>query len=168
MGESYLRIALSVVLLVASAAARAQFPPPAFPGQMRPAGDPAVVDRGHQLYDIHCRACHGADLRGGDMGGPNLLRSPLTLNDQAGESIGPVVRNGRTPEGGGRSSGRLAISEMGLYRVTDGTRTALAAAGPLNPIEFADVRSTPEKLGPIAAASAINGSTIALAYMRAR
>jgi hypothetical protein len=58
-----------------------------------------------------------------------------------------------TPESGGRSSGRLAISEMGLYRVTDGTRTALAAAGPLNPIEFADVRSTPEKLGPIAAAS---------------
>src|SRR5437763_1064936 len=58
-----------------------------------------------------------------------------------------------TPESGGRSSGRLAISEMGLYRVTDGTRSALAAAGPLNPIEFADVRSTPEKLGPIAAAS---------------
>src|SRR5689334_749788 len=58
-----------------------------------------------------------------------------------------------TPETGGRSSGRLPITEMGLYRVTDGTRTALAAAGPLNPIEFADVRSTPEKLGPIAAAS---------------
>jgi hypothetical protein len=58
-----------------------------------------------------------------------------------------------TPETGGRSSGRLPISEMGLYRVTDGTRTALAAAGPLNPIEFADVRSTSEKLGPIAAAT---------------
>ena len=36
---------------------------------------------------------------------------------------------------------------MGLYRVTDGSRTALAAAGPLNPIEFADVRTTPDKLG---------------------
>ena len=58
-----------------------------------------------------------------------------------------------SPESGGRSSGRLPISDMGLYRVTDGTRTALAAAGPLNPIEFADVRSTPEKLGPIAAAT---------------
>ena len=42
---------------------------------------------------------------------------------------------------------------MGLYRVTDGTRTALAAAGPLNPIEFADVRSTPEKLIPCRAAT---------------
>jgi len=58
-----------------------------------------------------------------------------------------------TPEGGGRSSGNLAITEMGLYRITDGTRTALAAAGPLNPVEFADVRTTPEKLAPAAAAT---------------
>jgi hypothetical protein len=42
---------------------------------------------------------------------------------------------------------------MGLYRVTDGTRTALAAAGPLNPIEFADVRTTPDKLAPIVTAT---------------
>ena len=58
-----------------------------------------------------------------------------------------------TSEGGGRSSGNIAITEMGLYRVTDGARTALAAAGPLNPIEFADVRTTPEKLAPVAAAT---------------
>src|ERR1700680_2620091 len=54
-----------------------------------------------------------------------------------------------TAEHGGRSVGTLAVSQMGLYRVTDGTRTALAAAGPLNPIEFADVRATAEKLAPI-------------------
>jgi hypothetical protein len=57
------------------------------------------------------------------------------------------------PEQGGRSTGTLAVTQMGLYRVTDGTRTALAAAGPLNPIEFADVRATPEKLGPLVAAT---------------
>ena len=57
------------------------------------------------------------------------------------------------PEQGGRSSGTLAVTQMGLYRVTDGTRTALAAAGPLNPVEFADVRATPDKLAPLAAAS---------------
>ena len=33
------------------------------------------------------------------------------------------------------------------------SRTALAAAGPLNPIEFADVRTTPEKLAPVVAAT---------------
>ncbi len=51
-----------------------------------------------------------------------------------------------SPEHGGRSSGTLPISQMGLYRASDGTHTALAAAGPLNPIELADVRTTPEKL----------------------
>ena len=58
-----------------------------------------------------------------------------------------------TPGQGGRSTGTLPVSQMGLYRVSDGTRTALAAAGPLNPIEFADVRATPDKLAPLAAAS---------------
>ena len=54
---------------------------------------------------------------------------------------------------GGRSTGTLAVSQMGLYHVGDGTRVALAAAGPLNPIEFADVRTTADKLGPLAQAS---------------
>jgi hypothetical protein len=58
-----------------------------------------------------------------------------------------------TAEHGGRSAGTLAVNQMGLYRVTDGTRTALAAAGPLNPVEFADVRATPDKLAPLVAAS---------------
>ena len=57
------------------------------------------------------------------------------------------------PEAGGRSTGSLPISEMGLYRVSDGTRTALAAAGPLNPVEFSDVITTPEKLAPIVTAT---------------
>jgi hypothetical protein len=42
---------------------------------------------------------------------------------------------------------------MGLYRISDGKHTALAASGPLNPIEYADVRTTDEKLGPLAEAS---------------
>jgi hypothetical protein len=58
-----------------------------------------------------------------------------------------------TADAGGRSSGNLGITEMGLYRVSDGSKTALAAAGPLNPIEFADVRTTPERLAPVAEAT---------------
>ncbi len=68
---------------------------------------------------------------------PDGTTSPLTL----------------TPQPGGRSTGVLTVTQMGLYRVSDGTRTALAAAGPLNPIEFADVRATPDKLAPIVSAS---------------
>ena len=66
-----------------------------FPAQQRPPGDPAVIARGNGLYGVHCRACHGADLRGGDQGGPNLLRSSVVLNDQAGELIMPIVQNGQ-------------------------------------------------------------------------
>ena len=70
-----------------------------FPAQQRAPGDPAVVAKGKTLYEINCRACHGADLRGGDIGGPNLLRSHVVLNDQHGELIIPVVRQGRMNPG---------------------------------------------------------------------
>src|SRR5688572_5124193 len=70
-----------------------------FPAQQRPPGDPALIQRGQALYGASCRLCHGPDLRGGDMGGVNLLRSQLILNDQKGELILPVVRNGRQTPG---------------------------------------------------------------------
>ncbi|MGH6968833.1 MAG: hypothetical protein ACREEN_07000, partial [Stellaceae bacterium] len=51
-----------------------------------------------------------------------------------------------TPEHGGRSDASMSVSESGLYRVSDGQRTALAAAGSLNPIEMSDVRATDDKV----------------------
>src|SRR5262245_51639574 len=66
-----------------------------FPAQQRKLADPAVIERGNTLYGINCRLCHGPDLRGGDMGGVNLLRSQVVLNDQDGEKIGQVVLEGR-------------------------------------------------------------------------
>jgi cytochrome c oxidase cbb3-type subunit III len=73
------------------------------PGQQRVPGDPAQVARGKTLYGISCTSCHGADLRGGDLGGPNLLRSQLALSDRDGELIIPVI------EGSRQSSGMPAI-----------------------------------------------------------
>src|SRR5262245_5256491 len=70
-----------------------------FPAQQRPPGDPAAIARGKTIYEINCRACHGVDLRGGDIGGPNLLRSQVALNDQDGELIGPVILAGRMNPG---------------------------------------------------------------------
>ncbi|MEM7226821.1 MAG: hypothetical protein AAF495_27875 [Pseudomonadota bacterium] len=65
------------------------------------------------------------------------------------------------PGPSGRSSAAMQASESGLYRITDGTLTALAAAGPLNPLEFEDLRATDEHLAPLLEAS--GGATIRLA-----
>jgi len=74
---------------------------------------------------------------------------PVTVMAPDGTSASLAL----TPDKGGRSTGSLVIAQMGLYRVSDGSHTALAAAGPLNPVEFADVRTTADKLGPVAQAS---------------
>jgi cytochrome c oxidase cbb3-type subunit III len=65
------------------------------PGQKRPPGDPAQIVRGKTLFSINCRGCHGADLRGGDLGGPNLLRSQVALSDRNGELITPIIHGSR-------------------------------------------------------------------------
>jgi cytochrome c oxidase cbb3-type subunit 3 len=69
------------------------------PGQKRPPGDPAQIARGKTLFGINCRGCHGADLRGGDLGGPNLLRSPVALTDLNGELIIPIIHGSRQKMG---------------------------------------------------------------------
>ena len=77
-----------------------QRPPGGFvPGAVRPPIDPAVVARGKTLYGINCQGCHGQDLRGGDLGGPNLLRSQLALSDQDGELIVPIIQGARQSMG---------------------------------------------------------------------
>lgn len=97
----------------------AQAPPATFPAQQRGAGDAALATRGSALYTLNCRGCHGADLRGGDLGGPNLLRSQLVLNDKAGETIGPVVRAGRVPAGGGTAMPPLPLFDDDVKAVAE-------------------------------------------------
>lgn len=69
------------------------------PGQKRAPEDPAQVARGKMLYGVDCRGCHGADLRGGDLGGPNLLRSQVALSDLHGELIVPIIHGARQKMG---------------------------------------------------------------------
>jgi len=68
---------------------------PDFP---RPPGDPAAIAHGKQVFSVNCGFCHGSSARGGE-GGPNLLRSPIVLNDQNGELIAAIVSNGRPGKG---------------------------------------------------------------------
>jgi cytochrome c oxidase cbb3-type subunit 3 len=72
---------------------------PNFPQQTRPLASAEVLTRGKAVYGVNCTACHGADLRGGDQGGPSLLRSLTALSDQHGETIAPIVRGSRQDKG---------------------------------------------------------------------
>ena len=79
----------------------------------------------------------------------------ITLRNGTKETI-PLA-----PGRGGRSLGSFQVTEPGLYRLTDGTKTAIAAVGALNPVELADVRTTEEVLRPAVAAT--GGQTLWLA-----
>jgi cytochrome c oxidase cbb3-type subunit III len=61
---------------------------------VRAPADPALVQRGQQIFSVNCSFCHGTDARGGE-GGPNLIRSELVMDDNNGEIIATVVQNGR-------------------------------------------------------------------------
>ena len=100
-----------------------------FDAQQRLPGDPELIARGQALYVIHCRGCHGIDLRGGDLGGPNLLRSQLVLRDRAGERIWPVLRDGQSTPGGS-SMPPQALSEADARAVAEYLHSILARATP--------------------------------------
>lgn len=65
--------------------------PPAYP--VRPPAPPEQLAQGHQLFASNCSFCHGSDARGGETG-PNLVLSPVVLDDQRGELITPIVQSG--------------------------------------------------------------------------
>jgi len=74
---------------------------------------------------------------------------PVTLTYPSGRTATLTLT--KTEPGVWRASAKA--DELGLYRLTDGTLTAVAAAGPLNPKEVADMRATDSILNPIADAS---------------
>lgn len=60
--------------------------------------DPAAVERGQKIFVGNCGFCHGTTAQGGDSG-PDLVRSPLALDDERGDKIGPVIEQGRPNKG---------------------------------------------------------------------
>ena len=99
--------------------------PGTFPAQQRPPGDPALIERGRSVYSATCTACHGADLRGGQLGGPNLLRSLVVLNDKEGEQIAPIIKGSRAERG----MPPLPLSEDDIRAVAEYIHSVLATSG---------------------------------------
>src|SRR5262245_7016445 len=97
-------IALIAFFTLAAAVSRlsAQEPTPG-PGGRRgnmreflglgPAPDPAAAKKGEPLYKQNCGGCHGQDARGAQA--PNLVRSPIVLHDEKGETLAPIIKSGK-------------------------------------------------------------------------
>jgi len=75
--------------------------------------------------------------------------APVTVTAPAGQTNSVELGE----EQSGRQTAVMTVEEPGLYHLTDGVRTALAAVGALNPIELADVRATDKRLRPAVDAS---------------
>ncbi len=63
-----------------------------------PAPDPEKVARGKGVFVSNCAFCHGSSATGGE-GGPDLVRSALVGHDNNGDTIGPVILEGRQAKG---------------------------------------------------------------------
>ncbi|GAB4375645.1 MAG: hypothetical protein Kow00114_38930 [Kiloniellaceae bacterium] len=94
-----------------------------------------------------------AQVRGGQL---TITRRSLAVAQPA---ITVTLPSGETqtvtlsPAGAGRSQATIAAEANGLYRITDGSLTTLAAVGPLNPLELRDPRSSGALAEPLIEAS---------------
>jgi hypothetical protein len=75
--------------------------------------------------------------------------NPVTVTSPSGRETVVTLVEGA----GGRAKGSLPAREIGIYRISDGTRSSLAAVGRLNPLEFADMRATEKPLAGVARAT---------------
>lgn len=75
--------------------------------------------------------------------------APVTLTAPSGEEETLTLEEAAP----GLWRATVEAADMGLYRATDGTLTALGHVGPANPLEAQDLRSDTEKLTPIAEAT---------------
>jgi mono/diheme cytochrome c family protein len=80
-----------------------------------PPPDAAAAERGSKIYTANCSFCHGLKATGGDSG-PDLIRSTVVLHDQKGETIGPLVRNGRPDRG---MPAFPSFSDAQLYEIAE-------------------------------------------------
>jgi hypothetical protein len=75
--------------------------------------------------------------------------SPVTVTTPSGRKITVTLKPGL----GGRAKATIPATETGIYRVEDGKHVALAAIGNLNPLEFADMRTTETRFASLVQAT---------------
>lgn len=69
-----------------------------YPGRAQSAsGNATAIKNGQKQFVASCSFCHGEDATGGR--GPDLVRSKLVADDEGGNLIGEVIRDGRPQKG---------------------------------------------------------------------
>ena len=94
-----------------------------------------------------------ADVAGGELRITRQTMGDRVANVAVTTPTGKSETVSMSPSSPGRFVGHLKAEELGLYRMNDGTLNAVAAAGPLNPREVADMRATDAILRPYADAT---------------
>jgi hypothetical protein len=94
-----------------------------------------------------------AEVAGGELRVTRQTMSDKAVAVKVTTPTGKAETVALTAASPGKFAGHLKAEELGLYRLNDGTLNAVAAAGPLNPREVADMRATDAVLRPYADAT---------------
>jgi len=104
--------------------------------------DAAAVDRGAKAFGTYCAGCHGAAAKGGP-GAPDLIRSLVVLDDEKGNLIGPVIREGRPDKG----MPKLGLSETQISDIVAWLHVQTYSAGHRTTYTFQNVATGDPKKG---------------------
>lgn len=104
--------------------------------------DPAAVERGAKTFGTYCAGCHGSAAKGGP-GAPNLVRSLVVLDDEKGNLIAPVIREGRPDKG----MPKLPLSEAQISDIVAWLHVRTYQAGHRTTYVFKDVLTGDPKEG---------------------
>jgi mono/diheme cytochrome c family protein len=132
-------------------ASPAAVPPPATAtSQSYP---PEQVRAGQPIFAAQCGFCHGRDAMGGETG-PDLTRAASVATDVRGDTLGPLVRSGRTDRG----MPAFALGDADLAAVVafihDQKTKAASLTGGRRAVDVADLQTGNAEAGKIYFASA--------------
>ena len=101
---------------------------------------PEQVRAGQPIFSAQCGFCHGRDAMGGETG-PDLTRASSVAADVRGDTIGPLVRNGRTDKGmPAFSLGDAELAAVVAF-VHDQKAKAESLTGGRRAVDVADLRT---------------------------
>ena len=101
---------------------------------------PEQVRTGQPIFSAQCGFCHGRDAMGGETG-PDLTRAASVAADVRGDTLGPIVRNGRADKG----MPAFALGDADLAAVVafihDQKSKAASLTGGRRGVELADLQT---------------------------